>query len=271
MDPDFVFQLVNCLLLCWLGTEWMISNRMPVLGRRGWGAVGLWALLNFAVFLASFEAVAVMEDGAASAFHRTSTTAASLLTKPLTVPLAALDYALNASMGAPGLLSLLITSLIAVLLAGREIRGSSSSLWDLLRRKPIVFGFLGTWAALWLVLYLLGAGEWAEATLLVRVIVVAAAYYALCFWDVRRGKPELTHEDFLTHFVVAGAKAVVLLPLATISVAAAFLLLVTALEALRLPTAWLNGPIYYCALYGPFCSVYYFAKRQVASARLLPL
>jgi hypothetical protein len=201
----------------------------------------------------------------------------SLLTKPLTVPLAALDHALDASLGPTGLLSLLITSIIAMLLAGREIRrssGGSSSFLYFFRGgvvSPVVWRFLGTWAALCLMLYRLGAGKCAESNLLVRVIAVATAYYAVCFWDVRRRKPDLTHDDFLMHFVVAGAKAVALLPAATVSVAAAFLLLVTMLEGARLPTSWLNGPIYYCALYGPFSSVYYFVKRQISTARLLPL
>eukprot|EP00934_Nitzschia_sp_Nitz4_P006205 Nitzschia sp. Nitz4//scaffold109_size72162//16678//17217//NITZ4_005837-RA/size72162-snap-gene-0.94-mRNA-1//1//CDS//3329532736//6195//frame0 len=43
-------------------------------------------------------------------------------------------------------------------------------------------------------------------------------------------------------------------------------------EHLHLPMEWLNGPIYYGTLYGPFAWVYIYVKRQVlAEATSLPL
>ena len=48
-------------------------------------------------------------------------------------------------------------------------------------------------------------------------------------------------------------------------ISAAFLMVLSLLESLGLPTAWLNSAVYYGTLYGPFGWVYANLKRRVAS------
>lgn len=261
MEPGFLLQLGNCLLLCWVGTEWMLSGSIPSSGTWGRCSAAGWALVNGFAWLSNLDAFATMHSSRA---------AFAWATRLVTLPLWVLDKALRKLLGSPGLLSLMATIAIATVAAARSLK-SGSSPHQLLRCRKATAGLLLLWGLLWVLLHLCGAEEWAEAALLERILVVAASYYCLCLWDVRRRKPDLGGEEFLAHFVAAGAKALLILPVATVAVAAGFLVLVTLLEAVRLPTAWLNGPIYYGALYGPFSSVYFFAKRQVMSAKLLPL
>ena len=271
MDPGFLLQLGNGLVLCWLGTEWMLTGRQP---QHGWRvmmtAFGLWAALNALALLASLDSLLSLEGSSLQTFQRIAAQAAFWLTAPLVLPMAALDRALQSSVGAAGLHSLLAAALVAVLPTSRALR-NGTPLSELARNPLTVGGFLAGWMALWLALVLLGFEEWAEGGLPVRVAVVVGAYYALCYVDVKQRRPDLNAHDFLAHFLAASAKTLLLLPAATVAVATAFLVLVTLLEAVGLPTAWLNWPIYYGALYGPSCLVYFFTKRQVMSSKILPL
>lgn len=267
MEPDFVLQLANGLLLCWLGTEVALSGKPPALGRAAAALLGAWAALNGVVFLSRLDALKALAAGTGGTGLAGRLAAAAAA--PLTVPLAALHTVLHASLGPRGVLGLLGGLAVGGAALARQLREGESAAVAV--RRPAVWGgFLGAWAVLWGGLAWLGAFPGLEPELPLRILVIGAAYYGLSLWDVRRRRPDMLAGEFLGHFLLAAGQSVAVLPLATIAVACGFLLLVTLLEAVHLPTAWLNWPIYYGALYGPFCTVYYFAKRRALSARLLP-
>ena len=61
-----------------------------------------------------------------------------------------------------------------------------------------------------------------------------------------------------------------LCPLLSVLIGAGFLAFAQACEALALPTAWLNWPVYYGTLYGPFASVYVSVKAAARTHVPLP-
>ena len=95
-----------------------------------------------------------------------------------------------------------------------------------------------------------------------RILTIMGAYYGGCFWDVTHQRPDLQHRQFAMHFAAAVGQALLVLPVCTIAIGAGFMGVLSALQALHCPTRWLNWPIYYGALYGPFASVYFFTKRR---------
>jgi hypothetical protein len=272
MDAAFVLQLVNGLLLCWLGTEVVVSGKPPSLSQGSWGAVGGWAALNAVVAISQLPLMRslLVEGRTLGAGASLAQRIASLLALPITWPLSTLHYLLHNSLGPHGVLSFIATSAIAAVIASRKLK-QGDSLSALMRQPSTWAGFLGTWATLWMLLHSMELFQGLQVDLPLRIVVIASAYYALSLWDVRRRKPDMTHAEFAGHFITATAKSLLLLPLATVVVAATFLALVTVVEGAGLSSAWLNWPIYYGALYGPFCTIYYFARQQALSARLLPM
>jgi hypothetical protein len=59
-------------------------------------------------------------------------------------------------------------------------------------------------------------------------------------------------------------------PWVAIFISFGFFILISLLDSLSLPTKFLNGPIYYGTLYGPFSIVYIRVKKAAAEAPLLP-
>ena len=55
-------------------------------------------------------------------------------------------------------------------------------------------------------------------------------------------------------------------PLLAVLISFVFLFVINLWEALHLPNEWLNAPIYYGTLYGPFAWVYVYVKHQIVVA-----
>jgi len=109
---------------------------------------------------------------------------------------------------------------------------------------------------------------------LANAVVVAWAMALLCYVEARKasGGAPLAPRRFIRMAGLAVGDALLAAPAALVLVAFAFLALDAVLERLGLPTAWLNGPIYYGVLYGPPCTSYYFCSRRAARATsLIPL
>jgi hypothetical protein len=105
------------------------------------------------------------------------------------------------------------------------------------------------------------------------LLLVVVAFTALAWWDVRRARPDLTPRVFARQIGVSTLESLILLPVASMAVALGFLVLIGALDALHSSTVWLNSPIYYGVLYGPFSTIYFFTKRRCITnrAQILPL
>ena len=105
------------------------------------------------------------------------------------------------------------------------------------------------------------------------LVAVFSAFLALCWWDVHRLKPDVSVKTFLRQTSVSALESLLILPLVSVGVALAFLVLIGILDAVHTSTVWLNSPIYYGVLYGPFSTIYFFTKKRCVSNRghILPL
>jgi hypothetical protein len=110
-----------------------------------------------------------------------------------------------------------------------------------------------------------------------RIVVAASAYMAALYWDcqrtVQQGKQQRLRfwKDFLPRVVKAFLTVLPLYPLAAIVISFGFLILITIFETLRLPEQWLNWPIYYGTLYGPFSYIYHIVKLSIVKESQLTL
>jgi hypothetical protein len=106
-----------------------------------------------------------------------------------------------------------------------------------------------------------------------RILFAATAYILALYVDVRyrRGIP-LTGKVFATKVGWAFCKVLPAYPFLAVLMSFVFLFVISLWEALHLPMEWLNAPIYYGTLYGPFAWVYVHVKRQICQeATSLPV
>ena len=105
-----------------------------------------------------------------------------------------------------------------------------------------------------------------------KVPIIAICFLAALYVDTRR---QLSRLQFLAELQEAAFRLVPLFPLFSILVAFMFLELGELMEHLLGMTEarislWLNQPIYYGVLYGPFAYVYIRVKAAAKSSTLLP-
>ena len=86
--------------------------------------------------------------------------------------------------------------------------------------------------------------EWPDMPIAIRLPLVAAAFMGTLYIDcVRHG--ELSASEFASAVSAASLRFLPICPLLSVLIGAAFLAIGGACEALALPTAWLNWPVYY--------------------------
>ncbi|KAK3245203.1 hypothetical protein CYMTET_35074 [Cymbomonas tetramitiformis] len=73
--------------------------------------------------------------------------------------------------------------------------------------------------------------------------------------------------DLLGVLGAAFGESLLLLPVSTVCLSAGFLGITFLCDVLGIGTRWLNAPIYYGCIYGPFVSVYVLAKRRALAVR----
>lgn len=107
----------------------------------------------------------------------------------------------------------------------------------------------------------------------VALVAVLLAFVGLAWWDIHRLKPDVTVKTFARQICISTLESLLILPLVSVGVAMAFLVLIGILDVVHTSTAWLNNPIYYGVLYGPFSTIYFFTKKRCVSNRgqILPL
>ena len=88
-----------------------------------------------------------------------------------------------------------------------------------------------------------------------KALFILASFCGLSFFDARRHLP-IPPRVFLIELALATAYVMPVFPLIAVGISTGFLLLVTLVQALRLPDSWLNGPIYYGTFYGPAVFIY---------------
>jgi hypothetical protein len=110
----------------------------------------------------------------------------------------------------------------------------------------------------------------------VRILVAAVSYILVLYLDCRRQlllqqRNQLPlnhhHHHFMQDFIPAlGAACLYVLPVypfLAVLISFGFMLVMDVFELFRLPLDWLNAPIYYGTLYGPFSVVYFRVKKAV--------
>jgi hypothetical protein len=96
-----------------------------------------------------------------------------------------------------------------------------------------------------------------------RVLFAAVAYVVALFVDINRRGRRITLRDFLPRVGVAFLKVLPAYPFLAVMISFVFMFVINLWEALHLPLEWLNAPIYFGTLYGPFAWVYLNVKRTV--------
>lgn len=95
------------------------------------------------------------------------------------------------------------------------------------------------------------------------VFMVAVFFSLAAFLDVRREVNTLTFLGFMPH-VIRGLKWVLpVFPFLMVAFSLFFFLLVCLCEAVKIDPHFLNYPIYYGTLYGPFSLVYWNVKKEM--------
>jgi len=96
-----------------------------------------------------------------------------------------------------------------------------------------------------------------------RITFAASAYVLALYIDVRRYSKTLTTKAFFSKVGISFLKVIPAYPFLAVIISFVFLFVISFFESLHLPTQWLNWPIYYGTLYGPFVWVYMSVKRRV--------
>ena len=141
MDTCFIQQLSNCLLLCWVGTEYALYSRAPKLRHAEWW-VGGWLLLNIIIYSSHADQVIFPAQGF---LHM----GAQKLTHPINFLLSLLSAVFHTSFGWSGMASLLCTATVLALVSARRLK-QGGNLLTLSKQPKAWGGGLACWAVLWL-------------------------------------------------------------------------------------------------------------------------
>ena len=103
-----------------------------------------------------------------------------------------------------------------------------------------------------------------------KIILAAVLYMVVLYVDCLRhghghghGHGQLTVRRFLGCVSLHFIKILPLYPLLVILISCGFMFFISALEHLNVPLEWLNWPLYYGTLYGPFSLVYFQVKAKI--------
>mmetsp|Transcript_47490 Transcript_47490/g.78593 ORF Transcript_47490/g.78593 Transcript_47490/m.78593 type:complete len:162 (-) Transcript_47490:279-764(-) len=103
-----------------------------------------------------------------------------------------------------------------------------------------------------------------------KVPIVAFCYVLALYLDTVVRCQLLSHSDFGWALLDALRRLVPMFPMLSLLIAFGFLELGEVMEHVGLPTIWLNAPIYYGCLYGPFACIYMRVKAVAKLSSPLP-
>ena len=104
----------------------------------------------------------------------------------------------------------------------------------------------------------------------VKLPVVAACFVSALYLDTVARHRIWTRRDFVAEVYDALMLLLPVFPVLSLLIAFVFLEVGEVFESVGLPTSWLNDPIYYGVLYGPFAYVYVRVKARANLSMLLP-
>jgi hypothetical protein len=100
-----------------------------------------------------------------------------------------------------------------------------------------------------------------------RILFAAAAYVIALYLDCRRVAVSLSFLYFLRAVGTAFLYILPVYPFMAVLISFVFLFVIRLFELLHLPLEWLNAPIYYGCIYGPFSMVYFRVKQRIVHDR----
>eukprot|EP00471_Norrisiella_sphaerica_P007871 CAMPEP_0184495316 /NCGR_PEP_ID=MMETSP0113_2-20130426/30952_1 /TAXON_ID=91329 /ORGANISM="Norrisiella sphaerica, Strain BC52" /LENGTH=188 /DNA_ID=CAMNT_0026881453 /DNA_START=252 /DNA_END=818 /DNA_ORIENTATION=+ len=101
-----------------------------------------------------------------------------------------------------------------------------------------------------------------DKTFFTKILMISVTYALVCWYDTKRRRQGLKLGEFLLHFLNASTEACLMMPIIATGLATILVLTVSIVSAFHLTTEWLNWPIYYTVLYGPWAAVYVLVKRR---------
>lgn len=96
-----------------------------------------------------------------------------------------------------------------------------------------------------------------------RIVLAALAYIVALYFDCRRVAPVLKVKTFLPLVGKAFLRVLPAYPFLAVIISFGFMVLINIFETFHIPLEYLNSPIYYGTLYGPFSFVYWKVKEKV--------
>ena len=96
-----------------------------------------------------------------------------------------------------------------------------------------------------------------------RVLFAATAYNVALFYDCKRSSPLMTIGTFLPMVGKAFCRVLPWYPFLAVAISFVFMVVINVFETFHWPLEYLNAPIYYGTLYGPFSFVYWKVKERV--------
>jgi hypothetical protein len=113
-----------------------------------------------------------------------------------------------------------------------------------------------------------GAAAWAQTYMYAfwhapKILFAIFAYVLALYVDCRQRIPPLSVRVFVEQVGISFLYILPVYPCLAVLVSFGFLMVLTIWDALHLPEEWLNWPIYYGTLYGPFSLVYGHVKQEL--------
>jgi hypothetical protein len=96
-----------------------------------------------------------------------------------------------------------------------------------------------------------------------KILFAAILYIIVLYADCLRHVPNLSLRKFLRNVGMQFLKMLPIYPFLAVLISFGFMFIISAFEHLHLPLEWLNWPIYYGTLYGPFSLVYFQVKKKL--------
>ena len=228
----FISELINTLLFCYIAAEWLLPTRpSPLATGRRTHLVSVGAALAFHVIARFVTQLAVVHwlD-----WFLTILDAMAML--PMTLLVTAV-------------LALVIFALLAPATVGEDCSGRAYP-------TPV----LGAPALAFILVWACGLHRAIDPVLILKMDIVATCYIGCMYWDLVLSSKVYVGEDFLPTLVRSVSWVLLLFPLLAVGAALVCLLIAAVVDLVAPSHDFLNTPIYFVILYGPFFSLYFVAR-----------
>mmetsp|Transcript_19517 Transcript_19517/g.32104 ORF Transcript_19517/g.32104 Transcript_19517/m.32104 type:complete len:258 (+) Transcript_19517:173-946(+) len=171
------------------------------------------------------------------------------------------------ALGPEVLFAVLLTSVVGLVLAGVLSKRDKVEVWH---RACLVFVVVATFGGSYKMSIWFGHAEYGgNVNNFAKGVIASVAFTGVFYMDARRYCPKLTAGEMIFFITQSILFTLPVIPVAAVLISTMFLVVVVIVESvLRMDPQFINWPIYYCTIYGPFAVVYFQAKKAcIQSAR----